>query len=106
MDKDLLKAKAERSASAESPPAYGESSSRRGSLGQRILESFQRDPNAHVTAFASFSESKGYDIENAAEKAATSPLQRHLRGRHLQMIAIGGSIGMFTLLTIWLHCYK
>ncbi|KAL4930718.1 amino acid permease GAP1 [Aspergillus undulatus] len=93
MDNDFLKAKAERSASADSAPAYGETATRRGSLGQRVLESFQRDPNAHVTAHASFSEGKSYDIENAAESAANSPLQRSLRGRHLQMIAIGGSIG-------------
>ncbi|KAL4908130.1 hypothetical protein BDW74DRAFT_146900 [Aspergillus multicolor] len=93
MYKDSLKAEAERSTSADSDPAYGESTSRRASLGHRVIESFQRDPNAHVTAFASFSDGKAYDIENAAEKAANSPLQRSLRGRHLQMIAIGGSIG-------------
>ncbi|KAL4808455.1 amino acid permease-domain-containing protein [Aspergillus unguis] len=90
---DYPKVKAERPDSADSAPAYGESSSRRGSLGQRVLGSFQRDPNAQVTAVASFSASKGYDIEHATAKAATSPLQRSLTGRHLQMIAIGGSIG-------------
>ncbi|KAI9375455.1 amino acid permease-domain-containing protein [Aspergillus egyptiacus] len=93
MDKDIVRAKSERSASADSPPGYGETMTRRESLGQRIVQSFQRDPNAQVTAFASFSEGGGYDIENAVEKAASSPLQRSLRGRHLQMIAIGGSIG-------------
>lgn len=93
MDNDILKSKAERSASVESPPTYGETTSRHGSVGSRVLESFQRDPNAHVTAFASFSEGVGYDIENAAVKTANSPLQRSLTGRHLQMIAIGGSIG-------------
>ncbi|KAL4776331.1 amino acid permease-domain-containing protein [Aspergillus nidulans var. acristatus] len=93
MDKDFLKGNAERSTSSDSTPVYGESTSRRASLGQRVLGSFQRDPNAHVTAFASFSDGKKYDIENATEKAANSPLHRSLRGRHLQMIAIGGSIG-------------
>ncbi|KAL4921625.1 amino acid permease-domain-containing protein [Aspergillus aurantiobrunneus] len=93
MDNEFMKAKAERSASADSRPVYGESTARRESLKQRVLESFQRDPNAQVTAFASFSEGKSYDIENAATSAANSPLQRSLKGRHLQMIAIGGSIG-------------
>lgn len=98
MDNDLLKAKAERSVSADSAPAYGETATRRSSLKQRVWESFRRDPNAHVTAVAPFLEGKSYDIENAAESAAGSPLHRSLRGRHLQMIAIGGSIGMRTLL--------
>ncbi|KAL5340536.1 amino acid permease-domain-containing protein [Aspergillus crustosus] len=93
MDKDILKAKAERSTSADSPPEYGESTARRGSMGHRILNSFRRDPNSQITAFASCQEGEGYDIENATAKAATSPLQRGLKGRHLQMIAIGGSIG-------------
>ncbi|KAL4788227.1 amino acid permease-domain-containing protein [Aspergillus varians] len=93
MDNDYSKAKAERSASADSEPAYGETATRQASMAHRVLESFQRDPNTQVTAFASFSGGKPYDIENAAESAANSPLQRGLRGRHLQMIAIGGSIG-------------
>ncbi|KKK18098.1 hypothetical protein ARAM_006817 [Aspergillus rambellii] len=96
MDKDCFKTKYDRSASADSPPAYGESAETRGSLPHRIIESFKRDPNAHVTAhisFASLAPGQKFDLENAVEKTANSPLQRSLRGRHLQMIAIGGSIG-------------
>lgn len=62
----------------------------------RIVESFKRDPHASVTRHASFSQpdsSKSYDVESAAQATALSPLLRRLQGRHLQMIAIGGSIG-------------
>lgn len=40
-----------------------------------------------------------YDVESAVEATAMSPLARKLNGRHLQMIAIGGSIGTWSVLT-------
>jgi yeast amino acid transporter len=67
---------------------------RKQSLLSHFITSFQRDPNAHAVPKAPLGgDGKTYDVEEAAQATATSPLQRHLKGRHLQMIAIGGSIG-------------
>ncbi|KAG6003518.1 hypothetical protein E4U21_001918 [Claviceps maximensis] len=83
----------------------------------RFLDSFKRDenssffPTSHlsqvdsyshpVTATASATTSMGirrlgphyYDLHMAALESAHTGLARKLKGRHLQMIAIGGSIG-------------
>ncbi|KAI9874341.1 MAG: glyceraldehyde-3-phosphate dehydrogenase 1 [Pleopsidium flavum] len=76
------------------PPMYGESSGTRGSIPRRILDSFKRDPNAHATPKGTVgADGKVFDAESAAQATADSPLSRKLKGRHLQMIAIGGSIG-------------
>ncbi|KAA8642112.1 amino acid permease GAP1 [Aspergillus tanneri] len=95
MEKDPMESKAQPSLFAESPPppTYGETEITRGSIGRRIWDSFKRDPNAHVTHGSSGADGKSFDIEHAAEQTAASPLQRRLKSRHLQMIAIGGSIG-------------
>jgi len=61
---------------------------------RRVWDSFKRDSNAHVTKTGVVgANGKVFDAEGAAEATANSPLQRKLKGRHLQMIAIGGSIG-------------
>jgi amino acid transporter len=74
---------------------YGDvdDSSRDGIL-LRVLDSFKRDPSAHTTPKGSVgANGKVFDVEGAASNTAESPLARKLKGRHLQMIAIGGSIG-------------
>jgi len=78
------------------PSAYeGDSHSFRRPLAGRIIDGFKRDPNASVTRHTSIGayDRREYDVESAAQATALSPLQRRLKGRHLQMIAIGGSIG-------------
>lgn len=60
----------------------------------RFVDSFKRDPNAVVTKGSQAEGVGGFDHRAAAEATANSGLARELKPRHLQMIAIGGSIGM------------
>ncbi|PBP15895.1 putative amino acid permease protein [Diplocarpon rosae] len=58
----------------------------------RFVDSFRRDPRASPTSVPT---KRGYDHQAAAQATANTTLSRQLKGRHMQMIAIGGSIGSF-----------
>jgi amino acid transporter len=75
-------------------PSYEETTIITQSFARQLLDSFKRDPNLRATPKGVIgSNGRVYDPGIAAEATATSPLARKLKGRHLQMIAIGGSIG-------------
>ena len=87
--------KSEVQSSGESPSGHYYANDVRGEgLFTRVVDSFKRDPRANTTITSALnSNGKVYDAEAAATNTAESPLARKLKGRHLQMIAIGGSIG-------------
>lgn len=62
---------------------------------QDFIDSFKRNPNSRVTPPSQAVRPDGLPVEPDIEAAAyTPPLATKLKARHLQMIAIGGSIGM------------
>ncbi|KAI5783554.1 amino acid permease-domain-containing protein [Geopyxis carbonaria] len=82
-----------------SVPAYADTnsagSSGNGGFVSNFVDSFRPHPVqlAQQKAAAHAAAGGKVDLEQAALNVAESPLSRRLKGRHLQMIAIGGSIG-------------
>lgn len=75
------------------PPQYdvGATEPVSGSKWGNFVDSFKRNPNARVVTEAVDQEGKPLPNQPPAEPA----LSMQLKGRHIQMIAIGGSIGMY-----------
>lgn len=87
----------------------------------RLIDGFRRDPAQHITPEDSLrelhsmeashlyrpmlgrrsSQAHYYDVRLANLQTAQSHLARKLKGRHLQMIAIGGSIGTHSSASIF-----
>lgn len=60
----------------------------------RSVKSFRRDPTKRISKDEHFgANGRSYNSDVAARATAQTMLMRKLKGRHLQMIAFGGSIG-------------
>ena len=82
-------------ASHEFTAPWTDSENQRAGLLRRTVDSFKRDRGRTVSVSGIYgADGRVFDAEHAARATAESPLLRTLKGRHLQMIAFGGSIGM------------
>ena len=79
----------------ESGVPWASTTRKPGGFLRREWDSFKRDPNRRVVARTPGADGRVFDAQAAAQGTVDSPLQKHLKARHLQMIAFGGSIGTF-----------
>jgi amino acid transporter len=101
--KDHASASPSYSTSAGGEPNYEETTIIQQNFGRRLFDSFKRDPRRTATPIGVIgANGRVYDGKGAAKATAASPLARRLKGRHLQMIAIGGSIGETVSGILWL----
>lgn len=92
--KSSLRSSPPSSAFAVVEPNYDEAALVKSNFVVRVWEGFKRDPSLNTTQTGTVgADGRLFDVEGAAQATANSPLARKLKGRHLQMIAIGGSIG-------------
>ena len=95
MEKDLEKS----ATSGSSPPRYDSGhadygttvETKEGIKFSRFVDSFRQNNNARMVQVLTDAEGKPLDDQPPAQPA----LAMKLKGRHLQMIAIGGSIGEY-----------
>ena len=77
---------------------YSDYKERHPSFYKRFVDSFKRDPNRRtinpaINSTNQYNHNGAFDPHKAVLATANTALVRKLKGRHLQMIAIGGSIG-------------
>ena len=81
-------------ASHEFVSPWGDSEEQHESFLMTTISSFKRDPSFTISRRDTIgADGRVFDAQQAARATAEAPLIRRLKGRHLQMIAFGGSIG-------------
>ena len=73
---------------------WGDDDEQHESFLMTTLNSFKRDPSITISRRDTLgADGRVFDAQQAARATAETHLIRKLKGRHLQMIAFGGSIG-------------